>query len=121
MKILIVEDELYNMKLMNRVVTIHGHKPEEAYSGKEAIQKAASFQPDVILMGIKFQDMDGFETTRKLKELENIKNIPVIVVTSYSQEDHNEEAKKSGCCGFLQKPINPLTIMDEIKGIMGLV
>jgi two-component system cell cycle response regulator DivK len=115
-----VEDEPNNMMLMNIVLKKHGHEAAEAYTGKEAIEKAVSFQPDVILMDIKLPDMDGFETTRKIKEIEKIKRVPVIVVTSYAKEDHNEEAKNAGCCGFLQKPINPRTIIDEIKGIMAL-
>jgi len=119
MNILVVEDEPNNMKLITIILKKHGHETKEAYTGKEGIEKAAFFQPDVILMDIRLPDMDGFEATRKIKEIENIRNVPVIALTSYSKDDTMEKAIKAGCCGFLEKPINPVTIMDDIKGIIG--
>lgn len=120
MKFLVVEDEPNNMKLMTLILKNFGHEVDGAYTGKEGIEKAATFQPEVILMDIKLPDMDGFEVTRRIKQIENMGTIPVIALTSYAMEDHRGAAFKAGCCGFLEKPINPITIMNEIMGIVSL-
>jgi CheY-like chemotaxis protein len=63
-------------------------------------------------------NMEGFEATRRIKEI--AKDVPIIAVTSYSMDDVREEINKAGFFGLIQKPINPRTIVDEIKKIMNL-
>ena len=117
MKILIVEDEPNNMMLMKIILKKHGHEPVEAFTGAQGIAKASESKPDIVLMDLRLPDIEGFEVTRSIKKM--WKDIPIIAVTSYSMDDVREEIDKGGFNGLIQKPINPGTIMDEIKKILG--
>jgi two-component system, cell cycle response regulator DivK len=118
MKILVVEDETNNMILMTHLLKHYGHEPIEAFTGTEGIERTTSSKPDLVLMDLKLPDMDGFEATRRIRETN--KNVPIIAVTAYSIDDIREEFNIAGFNGYIQKPINPSTIMDEIKTIMAL-
>ncbi|MCX9013875.1 MAG: response regulator [Candidatus Methanoperedens sp.] len=118
MKVLVVEDEPNNMKLMSIVLKKHGHEPVEAFTGQEGAEKAASSRPDLILMDIKLPDMDGLEVTRRIRKIKNMKDVPIIAITSYAMAGDREEVTKAGCNGYFEKPINPLTIMNEIEAIL---
>ncbi len=116
MKILVVEDEPNNMMLISIILKKHGHEPIEAFNGEEGVRKASLFKPDIVLMDIRLPDMDGSEATRKIREI--IPDIPTIAVTSYSIDEVREEMTKGKFNGLIQKPIDPGTIMDEIKKIL---
>lgn len=116
MKILVIEDEPNNMMLMKIILKKHGHEPIEAFTGEEGIRKVSLIEPEIILMDLRLPDMEGFEVTRRIREI-TVK-IPIIAVTSYSMDEVNEETIKAGFNGLIQKPINPLTMMDEIDKIL---
>ena len=79
---------------------------------------AASENPDIILMDIQLPGIDGYEATRQIKQLESMKNVPIIAITSYAMAGDRETVMEAGCSGYLEKPINPLTIMDQIEKII---
>lgn len=116
MKILVVEDEPNNMMLMTIILKKHGHEPIEAIMGEEGIRKASIFKPDIVLMDLRLPDMDGSEATRRIRQI--IADIPIIAVTSYSTDEVQTEVNQAKFNGLIQKPINPGTIMDEIKKIL---
>ena len=118
MKILVVEDELNNMMLMKIILKKQGHEFLEAFTGAEGITKTFDSKPDIVLMDLKLPDMDGFEATRRIRETN--KYVPIIAVSSYSMDDVRKEFNKAGFNGFIQKPVNSFTIIDEIKTIMAL-
>lgn len=117
MKILVVEDEPNNMMLMNIILKKDGHEPIEAFTGEEGVRKATLFKPDIVLMDLRLPDMDGFDATRKIREI--IVDIPIIAVTSFSMDEVREEVMKAKFNGLIQKPVNPGTIMKEIEKILG--
>lgn len=117
MKVLVVEDEPFNMMLMKIILKKHGHEPIEAFTGAQGIEKTYSSRPDLVLMDLRLPDMEGFEATRRIRDI--MKNVPIIAVTSYSMDDVREEVIKAHFNGLIQKPINARTIMDEIMIIMG--
>lgn len=117
MKILVVEDEPNNMMLMTIILKNDGHEPIEAFTGAEGIAKTFDSKPDIVLMDLNLPDLDGFEATRRIRKIN--KYVPIIAVTSYSMDDVRKEFNKAGFNGFIQKPFNPSTIMDEIKQIIG--
>ena len=116
MKILVVEDEPNNMKLMKIILKKHGHEPIEAFTGEQGIEKTSATKPDIVLMDLRLPDMEGFEVTKRIREM--MTDVPIIAVTSYSMDDVREEITKGGFNGLIQKPIDPVTIMDEIKKIL---
>jgi two-component system cell cycle response regulator DivK len=104
--------------LMTFILNDEGHEPIEAFTGAEGITKTFDSKPDIVLMDLKLPDLDGFEATRRIREKN--KSVPIIAVTSFSMDDVREKFDKAGFNGYIQKPFNPSTIMDEIKQIMAL-
>jgi|SRR5659263_245884 len=118
MKILVIEDEPNNMMLMTIILKKYGHEPIEAFTGEEGLEKVAASRPDLILMDIQLPGIDGLETTRRIRKMESMVDVPIIAVTSYTRADYMEIISSVGCNGCLEKPIDPLTIMDTIIGMI---
>jgi CheY-like chemotaxis protein len=118
MKILVIEDEANNMMLMKIILKKHGHETIEAFTGEEGIEKVAASRPDLILMDIWLPGIDGFETICRIRKMKNMAEVPIIAVSSYDMADDLETLKEAGCNGYLQKPIDPLTLNDKIVEII---
>ena len=118
MKILVIEDEANNMMLMKIILKKHGHETIEAFTGEEGIEKVAASRPDLILMDIWLPGIDGFETICRIRKMKNMAEVPIIAVSSYDMADDLETLKEVGCNGYLQKPIDPLTLNDKIVEII---
>jgi DNA-binding NarL/FixJ family response regulator len=86
----------------------------EAQNGKEALEKVAEFQPDVVLMDLIMPIMDGIEATAEIKK--NYPNVKVIVLTSFSDQDHVLPALRAGAVGYLLKDVQPDQLVEAIRG-----
>lgn len=117
-RFLVVEDEPNNMKLIRLVLKKHGHETIAATTGEEGLEKARTEQPEVILMDILLPGIDGIETTRQIRKIESMQNVPIIAITSYALEGDREDIMAAGCNGYFEKPINPLTIVEDIEKVM---
>ena len=111
----VIEDNEQNMYLCNRILTNSGYELIPAVSGEEGIEVATKEKPDLILMDIQLPDMDGLEATRKIRESEWGKKVPIIALTSYAMTGDREKALSAGCTGYIEKPINPDTFISEIE------
>lgn len=118
MKVLVIRNDPNNMKLMTIVLKKHGHESIEAFTGKESIEKASAFHPDLILIDIMLRDMDAVEVTKRIRKIKQIRDVPIIAITSSAMADERENLIKSGCYGYFETPVNPLNIMDEIDKIL---
>jgi two-component system cell cycle response regulator DivK len=118
MKVLIIEDEPNNMRLMRTILKNYGHETIEAFTGEEGLEKVAASRPDLILMDIRLPGIDGFETTRRIRKIKTMTDVPIIAVTSYEMSDDLETIKKAGFNGCIGKPIDPSTINDKIMEII---
>jgi len=87
----------------------------EAGSGKEAIEKAAELLPDVILMDIMMQDVDGVEATRCIKE--NTPNAKVIILTIYGEDEHVFDSMRAGASGYLLKEVTAEGLLSAIRAV----
>ncbi|SHK23220.1 response regulator [Tepidibacter formicigenes] len=116
--ILVVENELKNLKLVKDLLHFFKYDTIEAYNGKEAIEIVnKKFESiDLILMDIQMPIMDGLTATRILKKNKNTKDIPIIALTAFAMKEDEEKAIKAGCDGYITKPINIL----EFKKIISL-
>lgn len=118
MRALVVEDNPANMKLITKVLKKRGYESIHAICGEDGVEKAASEHPDIILMDILLPDINGFETTRRIRKIQSLKDTPIIAITSYAMAGDREKIIEAGCNGYFEKPIDPLTIMDEIETII---
>ena len=105
-KILIVEDNPQNMKLLEMLLEAKGYILLEAIDGEQAMDVATTERPDLILMDIQLPKMSGLEVTRKLRQLPAFNHIPIIAITAYAMKGDKEKFIKAGCDAYLPKPID---------------
>jgi CheY-like chemotaxis protein len=114
-RILVIEDNETNMYLISFILKKNGYEVIEVRTGEEGIELAIKEKSDLILMDIQLPGIDGLETTRRIRESKADGEVPIIALTSYVMAGDRERALKAGCNGYIEKPINPDTFIDEIK------
>ena len=119
-KVLIVDDEPRNVKLLSAYLKADGFDPIQAYNGEEAIRLAKSENPDVILLDIMMPNMDGFEVTARLKTENNTKLIPIVLVTSLDGANNRTKGLNVGADEFLTKPINRSELIARVRALQRL-
>ena len=119
-KILVVEDNQINMYLSCRILKSSGYEVIEARTGEEGVELAIKERPDLIIMDIQLPGIDGLETTKRIRKSKANGEVPIIALTSYAMAGDRKKALKAGCTGYIEKPINPETFIDEIKKFLGV-
>ena len=114
-RILIVEDEDDNRRIMRDLLQSAGYDVVEAVTGDQGVAMAESESPDLILMDIRLPNIDGFEATRRIKKQPGLAQIPVIAVTSHAMSDDNSLAKAAGCDAYFSKPVSPRTLLAKVR------
>jgi two-component system, cell cycle response regulator DivK len=117
--IFLVEDNPVNRRLAVFLLRSQGYQVREASTAKEAVEMLNAEIPDLIVMDIQLPGMDGLEVTRKLKEHPATADIPVIAVTSYAMKGDREKALAAGCAGYVTKPIDKNTFIQEVTAHLG--
>jgi two-component system cell cycle response regulator DivK len=104
-RILIVEDNALNMRLLHDVLEAYGYLPITTGRGTAALALAEEHRPDLILMDLQLPDISGLDAVRQLKENATTKDIPVVAVTAFAMVGDERKALTSGCDGYVSKPI----------------
>ena len=104
-RILIVEDNELNMKLLNDVLEAYGYEIVKTGRGAAVLELARQHKPDLVLMDIQLPDVSGLEAVRQLKGDPQTRVIPVIAVTAFAMAGDERRALDSGCDGYIAKPI----------------
>jgi CheY-like chemotaxis protein len=118
-KILVVEDNPLNMKLIRTILTLDGIQVLEAESAEQGIEICLADTPDLVLMGIALPGMDGLEATRIIKKNERINHVPVIALTAHAMDGDEEKSYEAGCDGYMTKPIDTGTFMTSALSYLG--
>jgi two-component system, cell cycle response regulator DivK len=118
-KILLVEDNEVNRRLAEFLLRSHGYQVREAATAQEAFAMLKGERPDLIVMDIQLPGMDGLEATKKIKQQPATADIPVLAVTSYAMKGDREKALAAGCVGYITKPIDKLTFIQEVASHLG--
>jgi two-component system cell cycle response regulator DivK len=113
--VMIVEDDVLNMKLLNDLLTIKGYDIIQHTDGFGAYDAICNHRPDLILMDINLPGQSGLDITAALKMNEELKHIPVIAVTAYAHQEDMNLCLKSGCDGFIAKPISVNTFYKTVS------
>ncbi len=114
-RILYIEDNFENRLFVRRVLESIGYDMLEAEDGQTGIALAQAELPDLILMDVGLPDIDGLETTRHLKQLPAVANIPIIALTANAMKGDAESAFAAGCDGYLTKPISVAALRAQIE------
>lgn len=113
--ILVVDDVQTDRELMGKVVSSTGHHPEYAADGDEAVTKARSLKPSLVLLDVVMPKQDGFATCRKLKKDPDTAGIPIVLVTSKGTDTDRFWGEKQGADGYLVKPFAPEDLSQLIR------
>lgn len=116
--ILVVDDFEDGREMYASYLRFSGYRVDEAADGNEALEKAFTLRPDIILMDLSLPGIDGWQATRELKRDERTANIPIVALTGHALEAHSRSAKEAGCDAFIVKPCMPMDLLNEIRRIL---
>ena len=105
-KILIVEDNPLNMRLIEMILKANSYTLLKATDGEEALDIATRERPDLVLMDIRLPKVSGLEVARKLRKNAAFSHIPIIALTAHAMKGDEEKAIRAGCDSYVSKPVN---------------
>jgi CheY-like chemotaxis protein len=114
-RILVVEDNDKNMKLFCDVLLATGYQMLEATTGGEAVELAAAYAPDLVVMDVQLPDFDGVEALRRLRADQRTAAIPVLAVTAQAMRGDRERFLAAGFAGYLSKPVNIRELIGSVR------
>ena len=116
--VLVVEDYQDAREMYAAYLQFSGFAVAEAGNGVEAIEKTHELLPDIVLMDLALPRMDGWEATRRLKNDERTRHIPIVALTGHALAGHAEGARDAGCDAFVTKPCLPDALVAEIRRLL---
>jgi two-component system cell cycle response regulator DivK len=117
-KILYVEDNPQNMRLVKKILMSAGYAVLEATDGLTSVALAAREHPDLILMDINLPDINGLEATARLKASPQLADIPVIALTANAMHGDREHCIAAGCDGYLAKPVMKSELLNTVANFL---
>ena len=117
-RILMVEDEPKNMKLLRDLLQNFGYETIEATNGEQGVDLTRKTKPDLILMDIGMPKLDGLQATRILKADATTRNIPVVALTAFAMSGDKERALEAGCDGYISKPVDVRGLLNTVEQLL---
>jgi two-component system cell cycle response regulator DivK len=117
-KILVVEDNELNLKLFCDLLRVHGYEAEPVRDGREAVDRARAFAPDLIVMDIQMPHISGLELIHQLKSDPDLSPIPVMAVTAYAAKGDEERIRDAGAEGYVSKPISVVKFIEAVRALL---
>ncbi len=117
-KILVVEDNELNLKLFCDLLRAHGYEAEPVRDGREAVDRARDFTPDLVIMDIQMPYVSGLELIERMKSDDELKSIPIMAVTAYAAKGDEERIRDAGAEGYVSKPISVMRFVDAVGGLL---
>ncbi|HRY45174.1 MAG TPA: response regulator [Thermoanaerobaculia bacterium] len=112
--VLVVEDNEQNLYLVRFLLEGAGWHVVAAPDGPRALEEARSGRFELVLLDIQLPGMDGHAVARELRRIPALDGVPIVAVTSYAMLGDRERCLEAGCTGYVEKPINPDTFLDEV-------
>lgn len=117
-KILVVEDNELNLKLFCDLLAAHAYEAEPVRDGREALDRAREFGPDLIIMDIQMPHISGLELIEQLKADAALSPIPIMAVTAYAAKGDEERIRDAGAEGYVSKPISVIRFVEAVSGLL---
>jgi two-component system cell cycle response regulator DivK len=114
-RILIVEDNDLNMKLLHDLLEAQGYATLQTKDGMEALKLARQHHPDLILMDIQLPEVSGLEVTKWIKEDDDLTTIPIIAVTAFAMKGDEDKIRQRGCEAYIAKPIAVTNFLRTVE------
>ncbi len=117
--ILIVDDNLVNLKLARVLLSSHGYEVHTATNAEDTLALLRASRPKMIVMDVQLPGMDGLELTRRLKADPSLKSVIILAVTAYAMKGDEEKARAAGCDGYVSKPLDTRRFPVEVARLLG--
>jgi len=117
-KILVVDDELESLKLIGLMLQRRGYEISAARSGQQALEKAVTENPDLVILDVMMPDMDGFEVCRRLRADPATADLPIIIFTAKTMVDDKVTGFQAGADDYLTKPVHPEELASRIEAVL---
>lgn len=117
-RVLVVEDNELNLKLFCDLLRAHDFVAEPVRDGREAVERARDFAPDLIVMDIQMPHVTGHELIVALKADAELAKIPVMAVTAYAGREDEERIRAAGAAAYVSKPITLVRFMDAVNALI---
>jgi CheY-like chemotaxis protein len=117
-RILVVDDNEMNVEMAAFLLTQAGMEVASALDGHSALQKVASFQPDLVLMDMQLPGFDGMALTQRLRALPLARPMAIVAFTAYAMRGDKEKFLALGCDGYIAKPLQVATFADEVRVLL---
>lgn len=117
-RVLVVEDNELNLKLFCDLLRAHEFDTEPVRDGREAVDKARAFTPDLIVMDIQLPHVSGLELIEQIKGDEALKRTPIMAVTAYAGREDEDRIRAAGADAFVSKPISVARFVDEVNALL---
>ena len=118
-RVLVIEDNEQNMYLITFILRKMGHDVLQAVTGELGVEAAERERPDLVLMDIQLPGIDGYEATRRIRASARAGDVPIVAITSFAMTGDRERLLAAGCNGYIEKPIDPDTIMAQLAAFLG--
>ncbi len=119
-RILCVEDNQQNMRLVRKILTTAGYEVFEAFDGMSGIEMAERERPNLILMDVNLPDIDGLEATARLKQQPAFVQTPIIALTANAMHGDRERCLDAGCDGYIPKPITKNELLNTVAHFLAM-
>lgn len=116
--ILVAEDERDIRELINFTLMYAGYQVTQASNGAEALELAPKVKPDLIMMDVRMPKMTGYEACRQMKQIEELRNIPVIFLSAKGQDEEVQTGIEAGAVAYILKPFSPEDLTRQIGEIL---
>ena len=117
-RILVVEDNPLNLKLVRDVLTAFDYDVVEAHTGEEGVELAGTCEPDLVLMDLQLPGIDGYEALRLLRQDPRLGAVPVVAVTAFAMQEDRERTAREGFDGYLGKPISVRSLPSQVDAFL---
>jgi two-component system, cell cycle response regulator DivK len=117
-RVLVVEDNPKNLKLVRDVLTYSGFEVIEAMSGEDGVRLAEETTPDLVLMDLQLPGIDGAEALRRIRTTGN--RVPVVAVTAFAMDNDRVRAFEAGFDGYVEKPISVTALSQQVSDFLEL-
>jgi two-component system, cell cycle response regulator DivK len=117
-KILVVEDNELNLKLFCDLLRAHGYAAEPVRDGREAVDRARAFAPDLVVMDIQMPHVSGLELIEQMKADDGLRRTPIMAVTAYAAKGDEERIRDAGAEGYVSKPISVVRFVEAVAGLL---
>jgi two-component system cell cycle response regulator DivK len=114
-RILVVEDQEDNRRILRDLLSTAGYDLIEATTGEEGVELAQRERPDLILMDIQLPLIDGYEATRRIRTHSALRAVPIVAVTSYALSGDEAKSRAAGCDGYVAKPFSPRQLLAIVR------